>query len=63
VLEPFQENGSKKQTVAQCECPMPKTLLPTPPQEWKETNPFKKEPDVYLVKKTKTKELTPVQKA
>jgi hypothetical protein len=54
VLEPFQENGSKKQTVA---------LLPTPPQEWKETNPFKKEPDVYLVKKTKTKELTPVQKA
>jgi hypothetical protein len=42
---------------------VPSALPPPPPQEWKETNPFKKELDVYLVKEPKTEELTPVQKA
>jgi hypothetical protein len=49
--------------VAQCECPTPSALPPPLPQERKETNPFKKELDVYLVKEPKTEELTPVQKA
>jgi hypothetical protein len=40
VLEPFQENESKKLTVTQCECPMPDALPPPPPREWTETNPF-----------------------
>jgi hypothetical protein len=39
------------------------TLPPPPPWEWKETHPFKKNPNVYLVKEPKTIELTPVQKA
>jgi hypothetical protein len=47
VLEPFWEKESKKQTVTQCECPLPNAPLPPPPQEWKETNPLKRNP-IYI---------------
>jgi hypothetical protein len=42
---------------------MPSALPPPPPQEWKETNPFRNDPDEYLVKEPKAEELTPVQKS
>jgi hypothetical protein len=41
VLEPFRENESKKQTVAQCECPMPNTPPPILCRNGKKLTPLK----------------------